>query len=119
RAWHRARAVAFSPSQLDSPLARRPYDLRHACLSTWLNAGVPPVQVAEWAGHTVAVLLHIYAKCVEGQQDAAKRRIEAALATDPGDQGAEPRAAELPHAFTTDTRQQRSTTDDSRTPPIP
>lgn len=81
RAWHHARAAALTPAQLASPLARRPYDLRHACLSTWLNAGVPPVQVAEWAGHTVAVLLHIYAKCIEGQDEIAKHRIEVALAT--------------------------------------
>lgn len=30
-----------------------------AAVSTWLNAGVPPSQVAEWAGHSVAVLLQI------------------------------------------------------------
>jgi hypothetical protein len=36
-------------------LARRPYDLRHACLSTWLNGGIYPTQVAERAGpHTAA-----------------------------------------------------------------
>lgn len=46
---------------------------------TWLGAGVPPTQVAEWAGHSVAVLLQIYAKCLAGQEDAARRRIEAAL----------------------------------------
>jgi hypothetical protein len=33
-----------------------PYDLRHACLSTWLNGGVYPTQVAEWAGYSVDVL---------------------------------------------------------------
>jgi integrase len=63
-----------------SPLARRPYDLRHACVSTWLNAGVPAPQVAEWAGHSVDVLLTIYAKCIEGQDSIAKKRIAAALA---------------------------------------
>ena len=30
-------------------------------------------------GHSVAVLLQIYAKCVAGQEDAARRRIAAAL----------------------------------------
>ena len=30
---------------------------------TWLNAGVPPTQVAAGAGHSVAVLLQIYAQC--------------------------------------------------------
>jgi hypothetical protein len=31
--------------------------------------------VAEWAGHSVNVLLRVYAKCIDGQEDAAKRRI--------------------------------------------
>jgi site-specific recombinase XerD len=79
RTWRRARAVALGPADVASPLARRPYDLRHAAVSTWLNAGVPPTQVAAWAGHSVAVLLQIYAKCLVGQDDAARRRIDAAL----------------------------------------
>lgn len=79
RTWRRARAVALDPGEVASPLARRPYDLRHAAVSTWLNAGVPPTQVAAWAGHSVAVLLTIYAKCLVGQEDAARRRIDVAL----------------------------------------
>ena len=75
----RPRAAALSPEFEASPLAKRPYDLRHACLSTWLNAGVPPAQVAEWAGHSVNVLLRVYAKCIDGQDEMAKRLIEAAL----------------------------------------
>ncbi len=80
RAWDRARMAALSDDEYRSPLARRPYDLRHACLSTWLNGGVAPTQVAEWAGHSVEVLLRVYAKCLEGQDQVAKRRIAAALA---------------------------------------
>ena len=68
-----------TPAEYASPLARRVYDLRHACVSTWLNGGVPPAQVAEWAGHSVAVLLKVYAKCIDGQDQIAKRRIEDAL----------------------------------------
>ena len=79
RAWQRARAAAFTPEQVASALARRPYDLRHACLSTWLNAGVAPARVARWAGHTVEVLLRVYANCVDGDDEVALRRIEAAL----------------------------------------
>lgn len=81
-AWQHARRDVLTPAQVESPLAARPYDLRHAAVSTWLNAGVQPTQVAEWAGHSVHVLLTVYAKCVLGQEEAAKRRIEAALATD-------------------------------------
>jgi integrase len=62
-----------------SPLARRPYDLRHACVSTWLAAGVPSTQCAEWAGHSVAVLHQIYAKVIAGLESAAHPRIERAL----------------------------------------
>ena len=47
RAWRNARQSAMTQEQCASPLARRPYDLRHACLSTWLNAGVPAAQVAD------------------------------------------------------------------------
>jgi integrase len=76
RAWHKAREAALDERQVDSMLARRPYDLRHACVSTWLNAGVPPAQVAEWAGHGVEVLLRVYAKCVDGADHVALRRIK-------------------------------------------
>jgi len=37
--------------------------------------------VAEWAGHSVDVLLRIYAKCLAGHYEAAKRRITEALRT--------------------------------------
>jgi integrase len=82
RAWDKARDTALTPAEYASPLAKRVYDLRHACVSTWLNGGVPPVQVAEWAGHSVAVLLKVYAKCIDGQDQAARRRIEEALRDD-------------------------------------
>ena len=82
RAWIKARQVALTAAEQSSPLARRPYDLRHACLSTWLNGGVYPTQVAEWAGHSVDVLLRIYAKCIAGQDELAKRRIDEALRHD-------------------------------------
>jgi integrase len=79
RAWIKARQTALAAAEQASPLARRPYDLRHACLSTWLNGGVYPTQVAEWAGHSVDVLLRIYAKCIVGQDELARRRISEAL----------------------------------------
>jgi integrase len=73
---------ALTPREVASPLASRPYDLRHAAASLWLNAGVPATQVAEWAGHSVNVLLRVYAKCVYGQEEAAKLRISHALSAD-------------------------------------
>jgi integrase len=79
RVWDLARAKALTPQQYTSPLAGRPYDLRHACVSTWLSAGVDATQVAKWAGHSVAVLLKVYAACLDDQEQAAMRRIAARL----------------------------------------
>ena len=62
--WQQARLLGLPPAQVASPLALRPYDLRHGGISLRLNAGVPATQVAEWAGHSVEVLLTIYAKCI-------------------------------------------------------
>lgn len=79
RVWAATRATALGPEVAASPLARRPYDLRHAAVSTWLNGGVPAPRVAAWAGHSVNVLLRVYAKCIAGQDDTVHRRVEAAL----------------------------------------
>lgn len=64
------------PTQARPPLAERPHDLRHARLSTWLNAGVNPPQVAEWPGNSVPVLLRVYAKCLTDSEQSALKRIE-------------------------------------------
>lgn len=79
RVWRAARAATFSKEVQASSLARTPYDLRHACVSTWLNGGVPATQVAEWAGHSVEVLLKVYAKCLDGHDELARRRVQEAL----------------------------------------
>jgi hypothetical protein len=41
RVWQLARKKALAPAQANSPLARRPYDLRHSGVTLGLNAGVP------------------------------------------------------------------------------
>ncbi|MEV6818571.1 tyrosine-type recombinase/integrase [Nocardiopsis dassonvillei] len=73
-AWNRARREVFTESQQEGPLARVPYDLRRACVSTWLNEGISPAQVAAWAGHSQEVLLRVYAKCIDGNEERDKRR---------------------------------------------
>jgi integrase len=90
--WADARKTALTEAQCRSPLGRRPYDLRHAAVSLWLNSGVPATEVARRAGHGVAVLLKIYAHCIDGQATAANQRIAEALGAgdaeeDPGDEG--------------------------------
>ena len=79
RVWEAARALALTPERVASPLAGRPYDLWHAAVSLWLNAGVPATEVAERAGHSVDVLLRVYAKCLDGDRERMNARIEAAL----------------------------------------
>ncbi|MEV6056895.1 tyrosine-type recombinase/integrase [Streptomyces sp. NPDC052107] len=85
RAWKQARALALLPHQVDSVMAARPYDLRHAGVSQWLNSGVPAPEVAARAGHSVDVLLKIYAKCIDGQEQEMNDRIMQGLGEDPAD----------------------------------
>ena len=69
RYWAGAREDVFSPEVLASPLAAVPYDLRHAGVSMMLWAGVPAARVAQIAGHSLEVLLGIYAKVLDGEED--------------------------------------------------
>ena len=69
--------TALAPEQVASPLAGRPYDLRHAAVSLWLN-GRAATEVANRAGHSVEVLLRVYAKCIDGGEESANRRIDEA-----------------------------------------
>ena len=84
--WQKVRKASLNPEELASPLMRRPYDLRHAAMSLWPNSGVPATEVARRAGHSVAVLLKIYAHCIDGQADAANKRIADALGGGEGEE---------------------------------
>jgi integrase len=79
RVWAKAREAVFAPEVASSPLVKRPYDLRHACVSTWLAAGVEPTRVAAWAGHSVAVLLKVYAKFLDGGEQDARGKVDRML----------------------------------------
>jgi integrase len=79
RVWAATRSIGLPPDRVTSPLAGRPYDLRHAGVSLWLNAGVPATDVTERAGHSVDVLLKVYAKCLDGDRERMNARIDAAL----------------------------------------
>jgi hypothetical protein len=61
-------------------------------MSLWLNFRVPATEVARRAGHGLAVLLKIYAHCIDGKADTANQRITDALGIqeaqrDLGDEG--------------------------------
>jgi hypothetical protein len=80
RTWHTARAAALGPALAATPLARRPYDLRHAALSLWLASGAPPAEIAARAGHSTHVLLSVYAHSIPGHGQIASHAIEQASA---------------------------------------
>jgi integrase len=82
RAWHAARQAALGPELAATALARRPYDLRHAALSLWLNASGAPAEVAARAGNSARVLHEVYLHCTDGQDDTVSQQIEDALDAD-------------------------------------
>lgn len=75
RVFHEARAQALTPAEAETQLLAVPYSLRHAAVSTWLRATGDPAQVAEWAGHSVVVLLRVYAKCIHGTRADSLQKI--------------------------------------------
>ncbi|MFF9311118.1 site-specific integrase [Streptomyces sp. NPDC014748] len=77
--WARARESVLTEAEIVSLLARRPYDLRHAGVSFWLSSGVDPMECARRAGHSIAVLLKVYAKVLDRTREQANNRIDAAL----------------------------------------
>jgi hypothetical protein len=77
----------LTKEQVASPLGKRPYDLRHAGISLWLNAGVPVTEIARRAGNGVAVILARYASCIDGDESIMNDRISAELLTNRGTLG--------------------------------
>jgi integrase len=77
--WQKVRRLSLPPEQLATPLMRRPYDLRHSGVTWRLNSAVPATEVAAWAGHSVEVLMRVYAKCMTGLEDVWIARMNDAL----------------------------------------
>ena len=75
KVFHESRAAAFTDAEAASPLMEVPYSLRHAAVSTWLRTTGDAALVARWAGHSVAVLLTVYAKCIHGAEEETLQRI--------------------------------------------
>ena len=79
--WAPARARVFDQND---PLrkVRRP-DLRHAAITSWLNAGVPLKTAQTWSGHkTASVLLDTYLGVMRGDEEVAVERYQAFLTAD-------------------------------------
>jgi integrase len=85
RAWDKARRAVLTDAEYRSPLARRPYDLRHAYVSTWLGAGVSPADIAGQAGQSTRVMLQVYSHPVAGRQRWNQEAVERMLAVHESD----------------------------------
>lgn len=77
--WAAARKTALAAADVRTPLAEVPYSLRHAGVSLWIKSGVDPAEVAERAGHSIAVLYRFYAKLLRGSQGRANALIDEGL----------------------------------------
>jgi integrase len=54
-----------------------PYTLRHSGISWALAAGIPPTDVARFAGTSVTMLEATYAHLLAASTDAARERLDA------------------------------------------
>jgi integrase len=79
RVWQDARLLALPPAKAASPLAARPYDLRHGWRVAVAQCRRAGARGCRPAGHSVDVLLKVYAKCLDGDREIMNARIEQAL----------------------------------------
>jgi integrase len=77
--WIRARTQLWPAGHAMSKA--RVYDLRHSAATMMLRAGVPAAEVARRLGHSVDVLMRVYAGVFEDERDRSNELIEAALAS--------------------------------------
>jgi integrase len=56
------------------------YDFRHLNATFMLNLGIAPAEIAARLGHSVDVLLSVYAGVMTGDRERANAAIEKALA---------------------------------------
>lgn len=65
--WNRVAFMSYFAARMDELVQQgkigsryRPYDLRHTCISLWLEAGIPVAQAAAWAGNSAEVIWSHY-----------------------------------------------------------
>ena len=75
--WIRARTQLWPERH---PLASATvYDLRHGAATMMLRAGVPPAEVARRLGHSVDVLMRVYAGVFDDERERSNELIDLAL----------------------------------------
>lgn len=74
KVWKRHRAMLWpTPHPLSTAVA---YDLRHSAASTMLAAGVNPAEVARRLGHSVDMLMRVYAGVFHDERDRANEKLD-------------------------------------------
>lgn len=73
--WSRAREAVLTPEAAATPLAQAAVPPAPRCGCPRGSTQVEATRVAEWAGHSVAVLLRVYAKCLDGGEQAARTEV--------------------------------------------
>lgn len=75
--WKRARKAAWADR---AELAKTTlYELRHSSATMMLRAGVPPAEVARRLGHSIDILLRVYAGVLVEERDRSNELIDAEL----------------------------------------
>lgn len=89
--WGRARTRLWPQGH---PLAAATvYDLRHAAATMMLRAGVPPAEVARRLGHSVDVLMRVYAGVFDDERERSNELIDAAQTSGSAGRRGTPRSA--------------------------
>ena len=77
KVWKRNRSMLWpAPHPLASAV---PYDLRHGAASTMLAAGVNPAEVARRLGHSVDMLMRVYAGVFQDERARANELLDRQL----------------------------------------
>lgn len=79
--WGRARAKFWPEGHRLAAVTV--YDLRHAAATMMLRAGVPPAEVALRLGHSVDVLMRVYAGVFDDERERSNGLIDEAMASRP------------------------------------
>jgi integrase len=75
--WVRARGKVWPGPHRFSAVTV--YDLRHAAATMMLRAGVPPAEVARRLGHSVEVLMRVYAGVFADERQRSNALIDRAM----------------------------------------
>ena len=74
KVWNRVKPIVWPPGHLAANAV--PYDLRHTAATVMLRAGVPLAEVARRLGHSIEVLLRVYAGVFEDEEERSNAAIE-------------------------------------------